>query len=266
VNILKRIRLLPSVIVLGVALLGMKTTGLVMEARAQEASTIAPATPAGGSAQAASADASDDPDASSSQVDVLTSLAKRRAELDARERDVEMRENLIAAAEKRVDSKIADLKQLQSQIQTLLQQRDDAQQKQVDSLVKTYSSMKPKDAARIFDDLDEDVLLAVAAAMKPDVLGAIMSQMQPEAAQKLTVRLADKLKLPKTAAINPQQVAPVVPPPGAPAAAPVATPASTPAPTPVAAAPAPAAASQTPAAAPAPASQTAPAPQAAAGK
>jgi flagellar motility protein MotE (MotC chaperone) len=262
VNILKHIRLLPSVIVLGVALLGMKTTGLVMEARAQEASTVAPATPAGGSAQATSADASDDPDASSSQVDVLTSLAKRRAELDARERDVEMRENLIAAAEKRVDGKIADLKQLQSQIQTLLQQRDDAQQKQVVSLVKTYSSMKPKDAARIFNDLDEDVLLAVAAAMKPDVLGAIMSQMQPEAAQKLTVRLADKLKLPQTAAINPQQVASVVPPPGAP----VGAPAATPAPALAASMAAPAAATQTPAATPAPASQTSPAPQAAAGK
>jgi hypothetical protein len=50
-------------------------------------------------------------------VDVLTSLSKRRAELDARERDVEMRENLIKAAEDRVDSKIADLKQLQTQIQ-----------------------------------------------------------------------------------------------------------------------------------------------------
>ena len=73
-----------------------------------------------------------------------------------------MRENLIKAAENRVDSKIASLKQLQTQIQGLLQQHDDAQQKEIDSLVKTYASMKPKDAARIFNNLDDGVLLSVA--------------------------------------------------------------------------------------------------------
>jgi hypothetical protein len=122
-----------------------------------------------------------------------------------------MRENLIKAAEDRVDSKIADLKQLQTQIQALLQQHDTAQQKQIDSLVKTYASMKPKDAARIFNNLNDDVLLAVASGMKPDVLGAILGQMQPDAAQKLTVKLADKLKLPETAQATPAQVAALAP-------------------------------------------------------
>jgi flagellar motility protein MotE (MotC chaperone) len=217
-NLSKHLRLLPAVMVLGVALLGLKTTGLVMEARAQDATSAAPApqqTDATPSAEAG--DSADDPETSSGQVDVLTSLSKRRAELDARERDVEMRENLIKAAEDRVDSKIADLKQLQTQIQALLQQHDDAQQKQIDSLVKTYSSMKSKDAARIFDNLNDDVLLAVASGMKPDVLGAILAQMQPEAAQKLTVKLADKLKLPETAQATPAQVAALAPSPALPA-------------------------------------------------
>ena len=207
-----RLRLLPAVMVLGVTLLGLKTTGLVMEARAQDAAATMPAIPPTDAAPSAEAgDSADDPETSSGQVDVLTSLSKRRAELDARERDVEMRENLIKAAEDRVDSKIADLKQLQTQIQALLQQHDTAQQKQIDSLVKTYASMKPKDAARIFNNLNDDVLLAVATGMKPDVLGAILAQMQPDAAQKLTVKLADKLKLPETAQAAPSQVAALAP-------------------------------------------------------
>jgi flagellar motility protein MotE (MotC chaperone) len=256
--------------VLGVTLLGLKTTGLVMEARAQDAATAAPtpqqldATPS-----AEAGDSADDPETSSGQVDVLTSLSKRRAELDTRERDVEMRENLIKAAEDRIDSKIADLKQLQTQIQALLQQHDDAQQKQIDTLVKTYSSMKPKDAARIFNNLNDDVLLAVASGMKPDVLGAILGQMQPDAAQKLTVKLADQLKLPETAQATPAQVAALAP---ATATLPAATPDSATAmPAPAAAsstvpaAPVPSAASQTASAspAPAPAAKT-PAPSAAA--
>ena len=50
--------------------------------------------------------------------------------------------------------------------------------------------------SRIFNTLDDHVLLAVAQEMKPDVLGAILAAMQPDQAQKLTVKLADRLKLP----------------------------------------------------------------------
>jgi len=208
------IRLLPAVLALGTVLLGLKGAGLVMAAEAQEqqsATTPSAQTPSStpaststtadqavqstAAAKPAAADDDDDTESSSAQVDVLTSLAKRRAELDARERDLDMRENLIAAAEKRVDGKIDTLKQLQTSIQGLLVQRDTAEQKQLDSLVKTYSSMKAKDAARIFDSLDETVSLAVAAQMKPDVLAPIIGAMQSEAAQKLTVRLANRLKV-----------------------------------------------------------------------
>ena len=83
-------------------------------------------------------------------------------------------------------------------MQTLLVQRDDAEQKQLAALVKTYSSMKPKDAARIFNTLDENVALSVAALLKPDVLAPILGAMNSDAAQKLTVRLANRLKVPET--------------------------------------------------------------------
>lgn len=225
-NPLRHLRLIPAVLVLGTVLLGIKSAGLVMEARAQEQQQVqVPAAPAEPVADA-NDPAADDADTSSAQVDVLTSLAKRRAELDARERDLDMRDNLIAAAEKRVEAKIDSLKQLQTQIQTLLTQRDTEEQKQIAALVKAYSSMAPKDAARIFDSLNEEVLLAVAQAMKPADLAAVLAKMQPDAAQKLTVRLANRLKLPDPP--PPAQVAQTLPPaattapPAAPAAAPAA--------------------------------------------
>jgi flagellar motility protein MotE (MotC chaperone) len=245
------IRLLPAVLSVGTVLLAVKGAGLVMDAKAQEQQGAA-TTPAASSstspsvaeqAAAAATNTSADPDdaeTSSAQVDVLTSLSKRRSELDGRERDLDMRENLIAAAEKRVDGKIDSLKQLQSSIQALLEQ------KQLDALVKTYSSMKPKDAARIFDSLDEAVALSVAAQMKPDVLAPIIGAMQSDAAQKLTVRLANRLKVSaqqqQTAALaQAMPTAPVPAPPAATTPAPAATAAPTPI-TPQATPPAPAAA------------------------
>jgi len=129
---------------------------------------------------------------------VLTGLSKRRGELDAREAQIQTQANILAATEARIDAKMTQLKALQTQISTLLGQRDAAQEKQLASLVKTYSAMKPKDAARIFDSLTDQVLVPVAAEMKSDVLAPVLAAMNPEQAQKLTVRLANKLTLPDT--------------------------------------------------------------------
>jgi flagellar motility protein MotE (MotC chaperone) len=253
----RHVRLLPAVLTVGTVLLAVKGAGLVIDAKAQEQQS-ATATPAASSsaapsvaeqAAAAATNGSGDPDdaeTSSAQVDVLTSLSKRRSELDGRERDLDMRENLIAAAEKRVDGKIDSLKQLQSSIQGLLVQRDAAEQKELDSLVKTYSSMKPKDAARIFDSLDETVALSVAAQMKPDVLAPIIGAMQSEAAEKLTVRLANRLKVPEREQQTAAQVAQATP-ASAPPASLAPTPSATPAPAPAAPQAAPAAAAPPPA-------------------
>ncbi len=139
--------------------------------------------------------------ASAAEVDVLTSLTKRRGELDSRQADIQMQANMLAATEARVDAKIAQLKQLQGQINGLVAQRDDAQKAQIDSLVKTYGpdGMKPANAAAIFNSLPDEVLIPVAQGMKPGDLGAILSKMSPDAAQKLTLKLANKLTLPDTA-------------------------------------------------------------------
>jgi flagellar motility protein MotE (MotC chaperone) len=201
----KKIRLLPAVMVAGTMLLGLKGFGLVHDASAQTQAAAKIASNAATDGIAAPKDiASDDSEtASASEADVLTSLSKRRSELDARARDQAMREDVLAATEKRVDAKIAALKLLQTQMTTLLGQRDVAQEKQVASLVKTYSSMKPKDAARIFDGLSDDVLVPVAQAMKSDALAPVLAAMNPQNAQKLTVKLASRLSLPETVATMP---------------------------------------------------------------
>ena len=216
-TVLKHIRLLPAVIAVTAVLLGLRGEGLVRQAWAQE--QTAPPNETAVLAQDTAPlpkDGADDSETSSAaEVDVLTSLAKRRAALDAREADIQARSDLLAAAESRVDGKIATLKQLQDKIATLMGQRDAEQEKQVASLVKTYSAMKSKDAARIFDNLSDDVLIPVAQAMKSDVLAPVLAAMTPDAAQKLTVKLANRLQLPDLAAPT---LAPVSALPGAPAA------------------------------------------------
>lgn len=194
--ILNNIRLLPVLMGACGLLLTMKAVGISEYAYA-EATSAATATPAPAETPKPRHDIAEDKESSSSsEVDLLTNLSKRRTELDARATELTMRENLIAAAEKRVDEKIATLKQVQDQIQKLVAQRDAEQEKQIASLVKTYSAMKPADAARIFDGLSDDILIPVASLMKSDVLAPVLAKMNSEAAQKLTVKLANRLALP----------------------------------------------------------------------
>ncbi len=230
-NIKRYFRLLPAVVLLGTGLLAVK--GLDIVRAAQAATAVDPDQPDNSGLAPADVSAKPTPDyadddatgSSAAEVDVMSSLARRRAELDARERALDMRENVLSAGEGRVDQKIAALKQLQGQMQDLLAQRDAKQDAQIASLVKTYSTMKPKDAARIFNTLSDDVLLPVAKGMKSDVMAPVLAAMNPDAAQKLTVKLAALLKLPDTA---PDAICPAPPvtasaTPSAPGAAPAMT-------------------------------------------
>jgi len=236
-------RLLPSVVALGAVVFALKTTDLVRTAYAEAGHQTAALTNDPIPSNKDYAGGEDDQVASANEVDVINSLGKRRRELDARDSQLGIQANMIAAAEARVDSKIAQLKKLQAQINALLVQHDDAQKAQIASLVKTYTSMKAKDAARIFNSLPDEVLVPVAHDMKSDVLGLVMANMNPESAKDLTVKLANKLALPQTA----DALAPVAPAASAPVAQTAAAAPATPA-APAAAAPAakvPAAAAET---------------------
>ncbi len=124
------------------------------------------------------------------EVDVLEKLSARRQELDAREHDIQARENLLKAAEDRIDKKIAEMKALQSDVKTMLAKIDEQDDARLKSLVKIYETMNPKDAARIFEQLDMPILLGVVGNMKEQKVAAVMGVMDPSKAKVLTDALA----------------------------------------------------------------------------
>jgi flagellar motility protein MotE (MotC chaperone) len=132
----------------------------------------------------------------SQEVLVLRSLADRRKELDEREVGVETREQAAAAAEVRLQEQIAELKKVESEVQKLLASMDAKRDERMMSLVKTYEAMKPKDAAEIFDNMDDKILIDLAKGMKPANLAPIMQLMQPKRAEALTRMLSDLAKPP----------------------------------------------------------------------
>ena len=103
------------------------------------------------------------------EVEVLQKLSGRRMELEQRSGQMAMREKILQATEKRIDTKIGELKNLEGRIKKLLLQHDKEAEGQIKSLVKVYESMKPKDAARIFEELEMDILLDVTEHVRTAV-------------------------------------------------------------------------------------------------
>lgn len=130
--------------------------------------------------------------ASAGERAVLERLQERRQEIDSRSRDLDMRENLLKAAEQRMDAKLGELKSMETRVDTAEVKRQQTDSERFKTIVAMYDNMKSKDAARIFDRLDLKILVEVSTQMKPAKMAEILGQMTPEAAERLTVELANR--------------------------------------------------------------------------
>lgn len=141
--------------------------------------------------------ADDDTEYADIKKEMYQDLLRRREELDDREKKLAQREALIEAAQKEISKKYTELEGLRTEIQGLLKQQTAEEQARIASLVKIYSGMKPKDAARIFNTLDLDILLQVVGRMPEGKASLIIAAMEADRARALTIMLAEQRKLPE---------------------------------------------------------------------
>jgi flagellar motility protein MotE (MotC chaperone) len=134
-----------------------------------------------------------------SEIEVLQSLSLRRKELEERDREMDMRANLLRITETRVEERIAELKKIETQIEALLKRHDEEREAKFKRLVKVYENMKPKDAARIFNIMEMKILLEMVERMKEAKMAPILAKMNGDAAKALTIELANRRRLPDPA-------------------------------------------------------------------
>ena len=133
---------------------------------------------------------------SQTEMDVLQKLTERRNTIDAREKEVGRREALLKAAEDQIDRKVSEMRTLQNTIEGLLRQYNDQEDNKMRSLVKIYENMKPKDAAKIFEQLDMPIMLEVVERMKEQKVAPILAEMDPAKARTITSELAQRRQIP----------------------------------------------------------------------
>jgi flagellar motility protein MotE (MotC chaperone) len=139
---------------------------------------------------------------------ILERLQERREELELRTRELDMRETLLKSAEQKLETRGVELKETESRITAVQQKKDEADNARLKGIVTMYESMKAKDAAKIFDRLDMRILVEVATQLNPRRMSDILALMSTEAAERLTVELANRgngdAKAPSSAAELPK--------------------------------------------------------------
>lgn len=121
---------------------------------------------------------------------ILERLSERRTELDLLSDQLQTRATLVEAAEKRLAERIAGLQAIEARIGALVEEKKALDGVQFKGLVGMYETMKPSDAAAIFDSLSMSVLLRVARSMNPRKMSPVLAKMKTERARELTQRLA----------------------------------------------------------------------------
>ncbi len=200
------VRLMPAVMATVAVVLGLKAVAMaeaVAEGAGEHAATSATTAAAAQTAQTqapanqcAAPTLADMAGLSASEVQVLQALSARRAALDARGEAYETQDELMLAAEQRLNERLAELRTLETHVNDLLGQLDEAQETRLASLVDVYQRMRARDAAAVFDGLDDGVLVQVASRMRQANLAEVMGRMDPARARVLTQMLAERARPP----------------------------------------------------------------------
>lgn len=130
------------------------------------------------------------------QEGLYRDLTKRREDIDKREKALATRQALLEAAERELDQKVRELTVLRTEIEGLMVKQTEEEKARTQSLVRIYEGMKAKDAARIFNTLDTDVLLQVMTQMSERKSSPILAEMDPERARTVTILMAQQQQLP----------------------------------------------------------------------
>jgi flagellar motility protein MotE (MotC chaperone) len=133
---------------------------------------------------------------SDEELSFFNKLNDRKKELDLREADLNKLEEELQKQKAELDTKIKQLEAMRADISKTLKTRVEVDQEKVDKLVQFYSTMKPEQAAKVIESLNEDLAVEVMDKMKKKSAAAIMDSLKPEKARRLSELLTGYERVP----------------------------------------------------------------------
>lgn len=116
-------------------------------------------------------------------AEYMFKLAERKKQLDQREADLNKLAEQIEKQKVEITTKLTKLEETRVQISKALEEKIKADDAKVETLVQMYTNMKPVQAAKIFESLDEDLVIEILGRMKKKSAADILNLIKAEKAQ-----------------------------------------------------------------------------------
>ena len=128
------------------------------------------------------------------EVQVLTTLDARRAELEERNRRLEERGRELDARDREFAARMTRIKELTDKLTHDREKNVQKRSAQIEQLANVYGSMNPEEAAKLIEQLDVTIALALIEKMPEKRIGQILAMMSPERALALTKLLSGRIE------------------------------------------------------------------------
>lgn len=125
-----------------------------------------------------------------SGLDHLLKIKEKTRELELKEEELARTEAELEAQKIALEKRIEELNNLRRDISSVLENKVKVDDAKVETLVQVYTNMKPVQAARVIETLDEDLAVEILNRMKKKSAADIMNMLKPEKAQIFSEKLA----------------------------------------------------------------------------
>lgn len=123
-------------------------------------------------------------------ANVYKALKDKRRELEKKERRLAQLEEELQKQKEEIERQLKEMQEMRQNISAKLDRKVAADQESVAKLVGVYANMKPKNAALILSQLDEELAVKVLGQMKKQSAAEILNFVEPKKAQYLSEKFS----------------------------------------------------------------------------
>lgn len=120
----------------------------------------------------------------------LAALAEREQRVADREAEIDERMATLSEAEAAMKETMAELQAAEDALGATLSVASTAAEDDLARLTAVYETMKPKEAAALFAEMDPQFAAGFLGRMRPDAAAAVMAGLDPQTAYTISVVLA----------------------------------------------------------------------------
>lgn len=124
--------------------------------------------------------------------EIIDSLKARERALERREQSLAARESDLRQVETDLQDRLKALQVEREKLEVLLEEADAAKDIRIRAIVKMVESMRAGDAAKIIEELENELAVSVLSRMNKTKAGKLLASVEPRRAAFLAEMLAEK--------------------------------------------------------------------------